>query len=110
MIKNAILRPLEDRVVIRRDTSETMSKGGIALPESFRSKEKPQQGVVLNVGPGRPLDNGGYSRMSVKEGDRVLFGQYAGNEPRDYAEIVVIRMGDIIAVIESTSDPEEEFT
>ena len=70
------IRPLQDRVVVRRTEEETKSAGGIVLPGS--ATEKPSQGEVLAVGPGKKLDSGSVQPVDLKAGDKVLFGQYAG--------------------------------
>lgn len=93
------LRPLYDRVVVRRVDSERTTAGGIVIPDS--ATEKPNQGEVLAVGPGRELDNGELRPLSVKVGDRVLFGKYASSELKlDGEEILVLKESDILAVIE----------
>ncbi|MBX9706184.1 MAG: co-chaperone GroES, partial [Gammaproteobacteria bacterium] len=71
------IRPLHDRVVVRRAPEETKTAGGIVIPDSA-SKEKPVQGEVIAVGPGKQLENGQLQKMEVKVGDKVLFGKYAG--------------------------------
>ncbi|MDE0152407.1 MAG: co-chaperone GroES [Gammaproteobacteria bacterium] len=93
------LRPLHDRVVIKRLEEERTSPGGIVIPDS--AAEKPVRGEVLAVGPGRVLDNGETQAMGVKVGDSVLFGKYSGTECKlDGDELVVMREDDIMAVIE----------
>lgn len=94
------IRPLHDRVVIRRLEEETMSSGGIVLPDS--ATEKPSQGEILSVGPGKLLDNGEIRPPDVKVGDKVLFGQYGGSTVRiDDEELLVLTEGEIFGVIES---------
>ena len=93
------LRPLHDRVVIKRLEEERTSPGGIVIPDS--AAEKPVRGEVLAVGPGKVLDNGETQAMGVKVGDSVLFGKYSGTECKlDGDELVVMREDDIMAVIE----------
>ena len=93
------LRPLHDRVVIKRLEEERTSPGGIVIPDS--AAEKPVRGEVLAVGPGKGLDNGETQAMGVKVGDSVLFGKYSGTECKlDGDELVVMREDDIMAVIE----------
>ena len=93
------LRPLHDRVVIKRLEEERTSPGGIVIPDS--AAEKPVRGEVLAVGPGKVLDNGATQAMGVKVGDSVLFGKYSGTECKlDGDELVVMREDDIMAVIE----------
>ena len=93
------IRPLADRVVVKRKEEETVSAGGIVLPGT--AKEKPTQGEVLAVGTGKPLDSGEIRPMSVKAGDRVLFGQYSGNTVKiDGDEVVILSENEIYGVIE----------
>ena len=92
------LKPLHDRVVIRRVDEESQSAGGIVIPDN--AKEKPQRGEVLAAGPGEPLKTGQVRALSVSAGDRVLFGKYAGSEVTiDGEELVVLRESDILAII-----------
>jgi chaperonin GroES len=94
------LRPLGDRVVIRPLAREEVTKSGIVLPDT--AKEKPQQGEVLAVGPGRVLDNGDRVNMDVKNGDRVLFAKYAGTEFKlEEEELLILSEKDILAVMEN---------
>jgi chaperonin GroES len=96
------LTPLGDRIIVRRDQSQTKSSGGIILPDS--SKSKPQRGKVLAVGPGRLLKDGKRKGMQVKEGDAILFTSWAGDEfkeQRSLDEILVMREEDVLAVIEA---------
>lgn len=94
------LRPLDDRVVVRPDESEETTSGGIVLPD--KAKEKQQRGEVVAVGPGTLLDNGERAALSVKVGDKVLFGKYAGTEVKvDNEELKIMRESDILAKIES---------
>lgn len=93
------IRPLHDRVVIRRKEEEKKTAGGIYIPDN--ATEKPMLGVVVAVGSGKPLDNGDVRALGVKVGDTVLFGKYAGNEVKLHGEeLVVMREDDIIGVIE----------
>lgn len=94
------LRPLADRVVVEPiDKEETFAGGQLVLPET--AKEKPQQGVVLAVGPGRRDDDGKYIKMDVKEGDSVLFAKYAGTEIKiDGKKILILKEADILGIIE----------
>ena len=94
------LRPLGDRVVIRPLAREEVTKSGIVLPDT--AKEKPQQGEVLAVGPGRTLDSGERVNMDVKNGDRVLFAKYAGTEFKlEEEELLILSEKDILAVMEN---------
>lgn len=93
------IRPLHDRVVVRRKEEETTSAGGIVLPGS--ATEKPSQGEVIAVGTGKILDNGDVKALAVKEGDIVVFGQYAGNTVKiDGEELLIMSEGDLYGVIE----------
>jgi chaperonin GroES len=93
------LKPLNDRILVKRREEEDKSAGGILIPDS--AKEKPQQGDVVAVGPGARLDNGDLRPMAVSAGDRVLFGKYAGSEVKlDGEEYVIMREEDVLAVVE----------
>ena len=92
------IRPLHDRVIVKRVEEETTTPGGIVLPGS--AAEKPSQGVVLAVGNGKALDNGTVRALEVKVGDKVLFGKYSGNEVKvDGEEIIVMREEDIMGIL-----------
>src|SRR3954452_8569115 len=92
------LRPLGDRVVVKPLDREEVTKSGIVLPDT--AKEKPQQGEVLAVGPGRVLDTGERTAMDVAEGDRVLFAKYAGTEFKlEEDELLILSEKDILAVM-----------
>ncbi len=94
------LRPLHDRVVVRRIEEEQKTAGGILIPDT--AKEKPTKGEVVAVGSGKVLDDGNVRALSVKVGEKVLFGKYAGNEIEiDGEEFVVMREDDLMAVIEA---------
>ena len=92
-------RPLADRVLVRRTDEEQTTEGGIVLPGS--AAEKPSQGEVVAVGPGKTLDNGEVQAVSVSEGDLVVFGQYAGSNTVkiDGDELVILNEQDILGVI-----------
>ncbi|AUM71398.1 MULTISPECIES: co-chaperone GroES [Pseudomonas] len=94
------LRPLHDRVVVRRSEEEKKTAGGIVLPGS--AAEKPNQGEVLAVGPGKALENGEVRALSVKVGDKVVFGPYSGSNTVkvDGEDLLVIGESEILAVIE----------
>ena len=93
------LRPLHDRVIVRRMEEERTSAGGIVIPDS--ATEKPSKGEVIATGNGKILDNGDVRALDVKVGDKVLFGKYSGNEVKvDGEELLVMREEDIMAVIE----------
>jgi len=92
------IRPLHDRVIVKRVEEETTTPGGIVLPGS--AAEKPSQGVVLAVGNGKALDNGTVRALEVKVGDKVLFGKYSGNEVKvDGEEVIVMREEDIMGIL-----------
>jgi chaperonin GroES len=91
------IRPLQDRVLIRRVEEEETTAGGIIIPDS--AKEKPQEGVIVATGKGKVREDGGISPLDVKNGDRVLFGKYAGTDVTlDGEEYVILREEDILAV------------
>ncbi len=92
------IRPLHDRVIVKRVEEETTSAGGIVLPGS--ATEKPSEGEVLAVGNGKQLDNGEVRALEVKVGDKVLFGKYSGSEVKvDGEEVIVMREEDIMGVL-----------
>ena len=92
------LRPLHDRVIVKRVEEEEKTSGGIIIPDA--AKEKPQQGKVLAVGKGKILENGKVSPLAVKKGDRILFGKYAGQEIKvEGEEHLIMREDDILAII-----------
>ncbi|KFD42324.1 molecular chaperone GroES [Peptococcaceae bacterium SCADC1_2_3] len=94
-----MIRPLGERVVVKALPGEEVTKGGIVLPDT--AKEKPQEGEVIAVGPGRLLDNGTRVTIDLKVGDKVLFSKYAGNEVKlDDVEYLIMRESDILGVIE----------
>jgi chaperonin GroES len=94
-----VIRPLGERVVVKPLPSEEVTKGGIVLPDT--AKEKPQEGEVVAVGPGRLLDNGTRVSIDLKVGDRILFSKYAGNEVKiQDVEYLIMRESDILGVIE----------
>ncbi len=93
------IRPLHDRVVIKRLEEERTSPGGIVIPDT--AAEKPARGEVIAIGNGKILDNGEVRKLDVKKGNQVLFGKYSGNEVKiDGEELLVMREDDIMAVIE----------
>ena len=97
-MSNLNLRPLGDRLIVQRLEKEQYSAGGIVIPDT--AKEKPSEGLIVAVGPGKRMDNGDLRGLDVKAGDKVLFGKYAGSEiklnDKDY---LVLREEDIMAVI-----------
>jgi len=94
------IHPLHDRIIVKRVEEEQKTKGGIIIPDS--AKEKPQEGYVIAVGPGRVSDEGKTIKLQVKKGDRVLFAKYAGSDSItvDGEENLILRESDILAVIE----------
>ena len=93
------LRPLHDRVIVKRLEEEEKTVGGIIIPDT--AKEKPQQARVIAAGKGRTLENGQVMPLTVKEGDRVLFGKYAGTEIKiDGDEHLIMREDDILAILQ----------
>jgi len=93
------IRPLHDRVVVRRLEEETTTAGGIVLPDS--AAEKPSQGEVLAVGPGKALDNGEVRALDVKVGDKVIFGQYGGSTVKlEGDELLILTESEIFGVVE----------
>jgi len=93
------IRPLQDRVVVRRTEEETKSAGGIVIPDS--AAEKPSQGEVIAVGPGKKLDNGSVQNVDLKVGDKILFGQYAGSTVKvDGEELLIMSENEVFGVIE----------
>ena len=94
------IRPLHDRVIVKRIDSEQKTKGGLFIPDT--AKEKPVEGTVLAVGNGKILEDGSVRKLEVKEGDRILFGKYSGTEVKiDGEEHLIMREDDILGVVES---------
>ncbi|MBC7805223.1 MAG: co-chaperone GroES [Akkermansiaceae bacterium] len=94
-----MLKPLGDRVVVKPVEAESVSAGGIFLPDS--AKERPQQAIVVAVGPGKTLDNGTTVAVEVKEGDKVVYSKYGGTEIKvGGEEVVILRQDDILGVVE----------
>ena len=94
------IRPLHDRVIVKRKEEDRTSPGGIVIPDT--AAEKPIRGEIMAVGPGKILDNGSVRALDVKVGDEVLFGKYSGTEVKvDSDELLVLREEDIMAVFES---------
>jgi len=92
------IRPLDDRVVVKALEAETLTAGGIVLPDT--AKEKPQQGEIVAVGPGRMLDSGDRGGMSVKVGNRVVYGKYSGTDVKvDGEEYKIMRESDILGIL-----------
>ncbi len=96
------IRPLYDRIVVKRIEEKETVKGGIIIPDT--AKEKPQEGEVLAVGQGKRLENGNVAKLDVKVGDRVLFGKYSGNEITiDGQEVVIMREDEVLGILEGAS-------
>lgn len=92
------LRPLNDRIIVRRLESETMTKGGIIIPDT--AKEKPVEGEVVAAGPGKMMDSGERMKMEVKKGDRILFSKYGGTEIKiDNKEYKLLGSDDLLAIL-----------
>ena len=93
------IRPLHDRVIVQRIQEEEVTKGGIIIPDT--AKEKPQEGKVIALGPGKVLENGTKLTLDVKVGDKILFGKYSGTEIKiEGEEYLMMREDDILGVIE----------
>jgi chaperonin GroES len=93
------VRPLYDRILIRRVAEEEKTKGGIIIPDT--AKEKPSEGEVVAVGSGKLNDKGQLRPLEVKKGDRILFGKYSGNEIKvDGVELIILREDEVLGVIE----------
>ena len=94
------LRPLHDRLLVKRLEEKEQVQGGIIIPDT--AKEKPQQATVLAVGPGRITDDGKLQPLDIKAGDTVVFGKYAGTEVKvDGEDLLIIREDDVLGVLES---------
>jgi chaperonin GroES len=92
------VRPLHDRLLVRRIEQKETARGGIIIPDS--AKEKPQEGEVLAVGKGKTLENGTKVALDLKAGDRILFGKYSGNEIEiDGEEVLILREEEVLAVL-----------
>ena len=93
------VRPLQDRILVRRVAEEEKTKGGIIIPDS--AKEKPAEGEVIAVGSGKVDDKGKLRPLAVKKGDRILFGKYSGNEIKiDGVDHLILREDDVLGVLE----------
>lgn len=92
------IKPLYDRILVKRIEEEEKTKGGIIIPDA--AKEKPQEGMVVEVGDGKILDNGQKAALQVKAGDKILFGKYSGTEIKiDGEEHLILREDDVLAVV-----------
>jgi chaperonin GroES len=95
-------RPLHDRVLVRRVEEETKTAGGIIIPDT--AKEKPMEGEIVAAGPGARNDDGALIPLDVKEGDRVLFGKYAGTEVKiDGEDLLIMKESDILGIVEGAA-------
>jgi len=93
------VKPLDDRVLVKQSEAEEVTAGGIVLPDSAR--EKPQQGTVVAMGPGKLLDSGERGKMGLTKGDSIFYGKYAGTEIKiGGEEFVILRESDVLAVVE----------
>ena len=93
------IRPLQDRVIVKRLEEEEKTKGGIIIPDT--AKEKPMEGLVISVGKGKTADDGKLIKPDVKVGDRILFGKYSGTEVKiDGEELLIMREDDILGILE----------
>lgn len=98
------IKPLHDRILVRRIEPEEQLRGGIVIPDT--AKEKPQEGEVVAVGDGKILENGQKLAMSVKAGDRILFGKYAGAEVKlDDEEYLILREDEVLGIIQKKAVP-----
>jgi chaperonin GroES len=98
------IRPLYDRIVVRRVEEKETMQGGLYIPDS--AKEKPQEGEVVAVGQGKRLENGKTVALDVKAGDRILFGKYSGNEIKiDGEELLIMREDEVLGVLEGAAKP-----
>jgi len=96
------IRPLNDRIIVRRMEESEQMRGGLYIPDT--AKEKPQEGEVLAVGNGKLLDSGQRISIDLKAGDRILFGKYAGTEIKlDGEEYLILREDDVLGVVETTA-------
>src|SRR6266436_5297065 len=98
------IRPLYDRVVVKRIEETSNMQGGLYIPDS--AKEKPQEGEVLAVGQGKRLENGKLAALDVKVGDRILFGKYSGNEIKlDGQDVLIMREDEILGILDGAAKP-----
>jgi len=100
--KQMNIRPLYDRIVVKRSEEQETARNGIIIPDS--AKEKPQEGTVIAVGNGKRLDNGTLVPLNVKAGDRILFGKYSGSETKlDGSEYMIIREDDVLGILDEAA-------
>ncbi|MBU1130790.1 co-chaperone GroES [Patescibacteria group bacterium] len=104
------LKPLADNIVVKGISNEEVTKSGIIIPDTV-DKEKPEQGEVVAIGPGKMLDNGQRSPMEVKVGDRILFKKYGPDDFKlDGEEVLVLKQEDVIAIIENSKEQAEQIS
>ncbi|MEO8370570.1 MAG: co-chaperone GroES [Candidatus Solibacter sp.] len=95
------IRPLYDRIVVKRIEEQETTRNGIVIPDS--AQEKPQEGEVMAIGKGKRLDDGKMVALDVKAGDRILFGKYSGNEVKlDGIEYIIMREDDVLGILDTT--------
>jgi chaperonin GroES len=103
------IRPLYDRIVVKRIEEQETTRNGIIIPDS--AKEKPQEGEVMAIGKGKRLENGELVALDVKVGDRVLFGKYSGNETKLVGtEYIILREDDVLGILDSTAEAVKKAT
>ncbi len=103
------IRPLYDRIVVKRIEEQETTRSGIVIPDS--AKEKPQEGEVMAVGHGKMLENGELVGLDLKVGDRILFGKYSGSETElDGTEYIIMREDDVLGVLASAAQPAKKAT
>jgi chaperonin GroES len=103
------IRPLYDRIVVKRIEEQETTGSGIVIPDS--AKEKPQEGEVVAVGRGKRLENGELVALDVKVGDRILFGKYSGNETKlNGAEYIIMREDDVLGILDSAAEVVKKTT
>jgi chaperonin GroES len=103
------IRPLYDRIVVKRIEAEETTRSGIIIPDS--AKEKPQEGEVMALGKGKRLENGKLAALDVKVGDRILFSKYSGNETKlEGTEYIIIREDDVLGVLTSPGEGTKQVT
>ena len=103
------IRPLYDRIVVKRIEEQETTGSGIVIPDS--AKEKPQEGEVVAVGRGKRLENGELVGLDVKVGDRILFGKYSGSETKlDGAEYIIMREDDVLGILDSAAEVVKKTT
>ena len=103
------IRPLYDRIVVKRIEEQETTRSGIIIPDS--AKEKPQEGEVMAVGHGKRLESGELVALDVKVGDRILFGKYSGSETKlDGVEYIIMREDDVLGILDSAAKPAKKAT